>query len=100
MCGALSRERGVVTHRPVEGREAGMAHMDDAGEDSRYGRLVALLREEFGDGLLGVLLTGSRVHGTPGPTSDLDAHVIIAAPRRQRRNFVLDGLEVELFLNP
>lgn len=63
-------------------------------------RLVALLRAEFGDDLIGVLATGSRVYGTPGPTSDLDAHVLIAAPRRQRRNFVLDGLEIELFINP
>ena len=72
------------------------------GDDdrARCERLVALLREEFGEDLLGVLVTGSRVHGTPGPTSDLDAHVIIVAPRRQRRNFVLDGVEVELFLNP
>ena len=73
--------------------------MDDE-DRARCDRLVALLREEFGEELLGVLVTGSRVHGTPGPTSDLDAHVIIATPRRQRRNFVLDGVEVELFLNP
>jgi hypothetical protein len=33
--------------------------------------LIALLRSEFGDELLGVLATGSRIHGTPGPTSDL-----------------------------
>ena len=70
------------------------------GENRLYQRLVSMLREEFGDELLGVLVTGSRVHGTPGPTSDLDAHVLIAAPRRQRRNFLLDGLEVELFINP
>lgn len=29
-----------------------------------------------------------------------DAHVIIATARRQRRNFVIDGIEVELFINP
>lgn len=62
--------------------------------------LVALLRAEFGEQLLGVLATGSRVHGTPGPTSDLDVRVVIAAPRRQRRNIVLNGVEVELFINP
>lgn len=69
-------------------------------EDALHERLVDLLRDEFGDDLLGVLVTGSRVHGTHGPTSDLDAHVIIATPRRQRRNFLLDGIEVELFINP
>ncbi len=71
-------------------------HQDEA----LLAQLVALLREEFGDDLLGILVTGSRVHGRPDPTSDLDAHVIVAVPRRQRRNFVLDGVEVELFINP
>src|SRR3954452_8755376 len=62
--------------------------------------LIALLRAEFGDDLLGVLATGSRIHSTPGPTSDLDVHVVIDQPRRQRRNIVLDGLEIEMFINP
>jgi hypothetical protein len=62
--------------------------------------LIALLRAEFGDDLLGVLATGSRIHSTPGPTSDLDVHVVIAQPRRQRRNILLDGLEIEMFINP
>jgi predicted nucleotidyltransferase len=62
--------------------------------------LIALLRAEFGDDLLGVLATGSRIHGTPGPTSDLDLHVVIDQPRRQRRNIMLDGLEIEMFINP
>jgi predicted nucleotidyltransferase len=69
-------------------------------ENRMYERLVALLLDEFEADLLGALVTGSRVHGTPGPTSDLDAHVIIAAPRRQRRNFMLEGIEIELFINP
>src|SRR5438067_5842951 len=62
--------------------------------------LLALLRAEFGDDLLGVLATGSRIHGTPDPTSDLDVHVVIDQPRRQRRNILLDGLEIEMFINP
>jgi predicted nucleotidyltransferase len=62
--------------------------------------LIARLIAEFGAGLLGVLATGSHIHGTPGPSSDLDAHVVIDTPRRQRRNFVLEGIEVELFVNP
>ena len=62
--------------------------------------LIALLRAEFGDDLLGVLATGSRIHSTPGPTSDLDVHVVIAQPRRQRRNILLDGIEIEMFINP
>jgi hypothetical protein len=62
--------------------------------------LTSLLRAEFGEQLLGVLATGSRIHSTPGPTSDLDVHVVIDQPRRQRRNIVLAGLEIEMFINP
>jgi hypothetical protein len=62
--------------------------------------LITLLRAEFGEQLLGVLATGSRIHGTPGPTSDLDLHVVIDQPRRQRRNIVLAGVEIEMFINP
>jgi hypothetical protein len=69
-------------------------------QDRLFDQLIALLRAEFGEDLLGILATGSRIHGTPGPTSDLDAHVLIAQPRRQRRNIILDGVEVEMFINP
>lgn len=62
--------------------------------------LVGLLRAEFGADLLGVLATGSQIHGTPNPTSDLDIHVVIDQPRRRRRNFILQNVEVELFINP
>ncbi len=66
-----------------------------------FEQVVGLLRAEFGDDLLGVLATGSRIHGTPGPTSDLDVHVADrAAALRQRRNIVLGGVEVEMFINP
>jgi predicted nucleotidyltransferase len=63
-------------------------------------RLVELLQEEYGAQLLGVLLTGSRVHGRPGPTSDLDVHVLIEGVRRRRKNIMLDGMEIEMFINP
>ncbi len=62
--------------------------------------LLVLLKDEFGDQLEGVLVTGSRIHGTPGPTSDLDVHVVIATPRRRRRNILLRGIEIEMFINP
>jgi len=65
-----------------------------------FSRLKTLLQTEFGDDLLGILVTGSRIHGTPGPTSDLDVHIIIASHRRQRRNMLLDGIEIEMFINP
>jgi hypothetical protein len=68
--------------------------------DQLFDQLVGMLRTEFADDLLGVLATGSRIHGSPGPTSDLDVHVVIAQPRRQRRNIVLQGVEVEMFINP
>jgi hypothetical protein len=63
-------------------------------------KLIELLREEYGQQLLGVLLTGSRVHGTPGLTSDLDVHVLIEGVRRRRKNIVLEGMEIEMFINP
>jgi hypothetical protein len=69
-------------------------------QEQLFEQLIAILRAEFGDDLLGILATGSRIHSTPGPTSDLDAHVLIAQPRRQRRNILLDGVEVEMFINP
>lgn len=65
-----------------------------------FAPLIALLRAEFGEQLLGVLATGSHIHGVPGPTSDLDVHVVIDQPRRQRRNIVLAGIEIEMFINP
>jgi hypothetical protein len=75
-----------------------MGTKDD--QQQLFEHIIGLLQAEFGDELLGVLATGSRIHGTPGPTSDLDVHVLIAQPRRQRRNIVLGGLEVEMFINP
>lgn len=62
--------------------------------------LARTLQDEFGPDLVGILATGSRVHGTPDPTSDLDVHVVITRPQRQRRNFVHAGVELELFINP
>ncbi len=62
--------------------------------------VLAELRAEFGDDLLGVLATGSRIRGEGDANSDIDLHVVIAQPRRQRRNVVVAGVEVEMFLNP
>jgi predicted nucleotidyltransferase len=62
--------------------------------------LIRTLQDEFGADLLGILATGSRIHGTPGPSSDLDAHIVIARHQRQRRNLVHAGVELELFINP
>jgi hypothetical protein len=63
-------------------------------------KVLADLQVEFGSELLGVLATGSRIHGQPEPASDLDLHVVIHSPRRQRRNRVVEGIEVEMFINP
>lgn len=62
--------------------------------------LLADLRAEFGPNLLGVLVSGSRIHGAPGPTSDLDTHVLVAGWRRRRVNRLLRGIEIEMFVNP
>jgi hypothetical protein len=58
------------------------------------------LKQEFGNDLLGLLFAGSAAYGTPIKTSDLDLFVLIAHPWRQRRNVVVEGVEVELFINP
>ena len=58
------------------------------------------LRAEFADELLGVIATGSRIRGEGDPASDIDVPVLIAQPRRQRRNVVVAGVEVEMFINP
>ena len=58
------------------------------------------LQAEFGAALLGVLATGSRVRGEGDASSDIDLHVLLDQPRRQRRNIVVAGVEVEMFINP
>jgi hypothetical protein len=62
--------------------------------------VVEKLRGEFGADLLGVLAGGSRLRGHGDPSSDLDLVVVVALPRRQRRNLVVAGIEVEMFINP
>src|SRR5438045_2738923 len=61
--------------------------------------VVAQLQAELGDGLLGVLSTGSRHRGEGDASSDIDLPVVISDKRRQRRNKVVAGVEVEMFLN-
>ena len=58
------------------------------------------LLSEFGDDLLGILLGGSMAYGTPMPNSDLDLYVLIRSSWRQRRNELVEGVEVEMLVNP
>ena len=62
--------------------------------------IVARMRDEFGDRLLGLLLGGSYAYGEPMATSDIDLYVVVDEPWRQRRNLRIDGVDVELFINP
>jgi predicted nucleotidyltransferase len=62
--------------------------------------ITARLMDEFGDHLIGLLLTGSYAYGEPMATSDIDLYVVIDEPWRQRRNLSVDGVDVELFINP
>ena len=71
--------------------------MDDA---AIVQHMLNLLQGEFGADLLGVLTAGSRLRGEGDAHSDIDLVVLIGQPRRQRRNIVVDGVEVEMFLNP
>jgi len=61
---------------------------------------VAMLQEELGADLVGVLAGGSRLRGEGDATSDIDMCVVVGRPRRRRRNVVIGGVEVELFYNP
>ena len=61
---------------------------------------TAKLLSEFGDDLLGILLGGSVAYGTPMPNSDIDLYVLIRSSWRQRRNELVEGVEVEMLINP
>lgn len=50
--------------------------------------------------VLGIVLAGSIVRGEGGPTSDLDLYVVVSSPWRQRRQLLLAGVRVEVFINP
>lgn len=58
------------------------------------------LFSEFGDDLLGILLGGSAAYGIPMHNSDIDLYVLIRPSWRQRRNEVVEGVEVEMLVNP
>jgi hypothetical protein len=61
---------------------------------------VERLLDEFGDDLLGILFGGSAAYGTPMANSDIDLFVLIRPRWRQRRNEVVEGVEIEMFINP
>ena len=59
-----------------------MQDSDQKLPEHLFEQIITMLKDEFGDDLLGILVTGSHIHGTPGPTSDLDVHVLIKSPQR------------------
>ena len=51
--------------------------------------------------VVGIILTGSFVHGDPGPRADLDIHIVLKeSNNRDRGNIFIDGHEIEYFVNP
>ena len=70
----------------------------------RYERALEVVTEqlenEFGHDLLGVMVTGSVAYGTPMKGSDLDLFALIRPAWRQRRRFAVDGVDVDLYINP
>ncbi|MEX2394713.1 MAG: nucleotidyltransferase domain-containing protein [Actinomycetota bacterium] len=68
--------------------------------DRALSTAVEQLKDEFGEKLLGLLVAGSYAYGEPMATSDIDMFVVVDEHWRQRRNLVIDGVEVELFINP
>jgi hypothetical protein len=69
-------------------------------QDAVRESVVRLLRGEFGEQLIGVLLVGSRAYETPRTLSDWDFFVLIDATWRQRRLLSIGGDEVEFLINP
>lgn len=63
-------------------------------------RAMQLLHAEYGADLIGVLAGGSLLRGEGDRHSDIDVVVVIASPRRRRWNVMIDGVEIEMFVNP
>jgi len=74
------------------------------GNQERYNRAIASvitdMQAAFGPDLIGLLLGGSVAYGSPLRRSDLDIYVTIRPAWRQRRTLMVEGVEVELFINP
>ncbi len=87
----MGRERRLISPAAVDLDRRHLAALEAMAD-----RLVA----EFGDDLVGLLLAGSAVTGRMREHSDLDLYVIIRPLRRQRRTRYMDGVELELFVNP
>lgn len=51
--------------------------------------------------VIGIILSGSHIHGHPGPHSDMDVYIVLdKADWRERGNTWIDGEEIEYFINP
>jgi hypothetical protein len=49
---------------------------------------------------VGIVAAGTIIAGHPGPSSDLDLHVLHRRPERQRVQRFFNGVPAELFVNP
>lgn len=63
-----------------------------------WDRLVANLRGD--PEILGATVSGSVLRGEGGPTSDLDAYVLVKGSARRRATYLCEGVLVEEFRNP
>ena len=53
------------------------------------------------DNVIGIMLTGSHVHGDANRHADLDIFIILQkSDTRTRGNIFIDGMEIEFFINP
>jgi predicted nucleotidyltransferase len=52
------------------------------------------------ENVLGILVAGSILRGSPDRTSDLDIYFIHAKPERQRLQKFFNGIPAEIFVNP
>jgi predicted nucleotidyltransferase len=63
-------------------------------------KLLQRLQAELGDDLVGVIAGGSRLRGEGDANSDIDVVIVVARHARKRWNLLIDGVEIEMFLNP
>jgi hypothetical protein len=49
---------------------------------------------------VGIVAAGTIIRGSPGPSSDLDLHVLHRRPERQRVQRFFNGVPAEIFVNP
>jgi hypothetical protein len=67
--------------------------------DEALRQAVIFILERVPD-ILGIVVSGTIIRGTPSPTSDLDIYAIRRKAERQRTQRWFNGVPAEIFVNP